>query len=105
MHLPWMNIECVYLTCVCELGVRIFSYRRFKPNFYNRSTEQDKALGVQRGEMPLSFKKRHIVPLPEFNGFNGHKNPSSSELERRFSDPIKETNYEEVWFAGCHCGT
>ena len=74
------------------------------PNFYNRSTEAEKALGVQKGEMPRSCKKHnHSVPIPfhERNGTNGH---SLQDLERRYSDSIVETNFEEVWFAGCHTG-
>ena len=75
------------------------------PNFYKRSTEAEKALGVQKGEMPRSVKKHnHLVPIPfhEKNGTDGH---GLQDLERRYSDSIEETDFEEVWFAGCHTGT
>ena len=32
------------------------------------------------------------------------KKHSLQDLERRYSDSIEETNFEEVWFAGCHTG-
>lgn len=36
---------------------------------------------------------------------NGHPQVDIvRELERRYSQSITETNVEEVWFAGCHCG-
>ena len=44
--------------------------------------------GVQSGDTVKSAKS--------------HK--SQAELEREFSDPEKPTDYEEVWFAGVHCG-
>ena len=76
------------------------------PNFYNRSTPEEIALGVQKGEMPRSVKKRsHAVPIPfhDKNNGNGH-HQSLQELERRYSESIVETDAEEVWFSGCHCG-
>ena len=41
------------------------------------------------------------MPLHEKDGTHGH---SLQDLERRYSDAIEETNFEEVWFAGCHTG-
>ncbi|KIM62348.1 hypothetical protein SCLCIDRAFT_1215226 [Scleroderma citrinum Foug A] len=79
---------------------------RFMPNFYNRSTAEEIALGVQKGEMPRSVKKRsYAVPMPfheKING-NGPHHQSLQEFERRYSESIVETDAEEVWFAGCHC--
>lgn len=79
---------------------------RFMPNFYNRSTAAEIALGLQKGEMPRSVKKHpHSVPIPfhdKING-NGHHNASLQDMERCYSESIAETDAEEVWFAGCHC--
>lgn len=76
------------------------------PNFYNRSTPEEIALGVQKGEMPRSVKKRsHAVPIPFHDKINGNGHHQSlQELERRYSESIVETDAEEVWFSGCHCG-
>ena len=35
---------------------------------------------------------------------SAQRHKSRDELERQFSDPNKPTDYEEVWFAGVHCG-
>ncbi|KAL4070334.1 hypothetical protein J3A83DRAFT_4358565 [Scleroderma citrinum] len=76
---------------------------RFMPNHYNRSTDADNALGVQRGEMPRSCKKHYSLHMPSHEKTNTNGHASLQELERRFSQAISETDVEEVWFAGCHC--
>lgn len=85
------------------------SSRRFLPNFYQRSTESDNALGVQKGEMPRSCKKFHPFHFhhhekSSVNGYHWHHEDVVRELERHYSQSIAETDVEEVWFAGCHCG-
>ncbi|KAI6017467.1 hypothetical protein EDC04DRAFT_478799 [Pisolithus marmoratus] len=83
---------------------------RFMPNFYNRSSEADNKLGVQKGEMPRSVKKHQTVHLPydkliqEISNSNGHHHEASlQDLERRYSQSITQTDFDEVWFSGCHC--
>ncbi|KAI6154266.1 hypothetical protein BKA82DRAFT_4099354 [Pisolithus tinctorius] len=83
---------------------------RFMPNFYNRSTDADKKLGVQKGEMPRSTKKFSSIHIPydkllhEKSSSNGHHQESSlQDLERRYTESILQTDFDEVWFAGCHC--
>lgn len=82
-------------------------YSRFKPNFYNRSTEEDLKRGVKRHEMPRSVKKLHLPSLPnavrEYTNGHHHESPPV-ELEHEHSPTISQTDVEEVWFAGCHCG-
>ncbi|OJA19273.1 hypothetical protein AZE42_04491 [Rhizopogon vesiculosus] len=89
---------------------------RFKPNLWARPTEEDKKLGIQRHQMPRSFR-RHF---PTFEEFKDHKSSADSDatkrshhshhsdkpmpdLERQYSTSIVETDVEEVWFSGCHC--
>ncbi|KAG2037506.1 hypothetical protein BDR03DRAFT_956759 [Suillus americanus] len=90
---------------------------RFKPNHCIRPTEEHKKRGVQRDHMPRSIR-RHVPDLQELKHGKGspdseatkkshHRHESQDEMEQRFasteSEPITETNVEEVWFAGCHC--
>ncbi|KAI6159255.1 hypothetical protein EDD17DRAFT_1613144 [Pisolithus thermaeus] len=81
---------------------------RFMPNFYNRSTDADKKLGVQKGEMPRSVKKFNFHVPDKFvhdkSSSNGHHQELSlQDLERRYTESISQTDFDEVWFAGCHC--
>ena len=85
----------------------ILLHSRFKANYFNRPTEEDIQRGVKRHEMPRSIKKIH-VPLPKVikEYSNGHHHgPSLPELEQQYSQPIDQTDVDEVWFAGVHCGT
>ncbi|KAF8435755.1 hypothetical protein L210DRAFT_3484163 [Boletus edulis BED1] len=79
---------------------------RFKANYYNRSTEEDRNRGIKRHEMPRSIK-RILVPKVIKQISNGHHHPSREpslpQLEYQYSETISETNVEEVWFAGVHC--
>ena len=57
--------------------------------------------------MPRSVKKIHTPALPKVikQHSDGHQHePSLQELEHQYSQAITETNVEEVWFAGVHCG-
>ncbi|KAG6329587.1 hypothetical protein ID866_9501, partial [Astraeus odoratus] len=76
---------------------------RFKPNFYNRVIDADKALGVQKGEMPKSCKKHPGEDAAHHERRASHEKNSLNEMERHYSQSITETNVEEVWFVGCHC--
>ncbi|KAL4070335.1 hypothetical protein J3A83DRAFT_3177617 [Scleroderma citrinum] len=79
---------------------------RFLPNFYHRSTEVDNALGIQKGEMPMSCKKLHHFHFTrhEKGSMNGHPHEDILRaLEHRYSQSFNETDVEEVWFSGCHC--
>ncbi|KAI6102620.1 hypothetical protein EV401DRAFT_1875847 [Pisolithus croceorrhizus] len=81
---------------------------RFMPNFYNRSTDADNKLGVQKGEMPRSVKKFNLHIPDKFvhdkSSSNGHHQELSlQDLERRYTESITQTDVEEVWFSGCHC--
>ncbi|KAI6161302.1 hypothetical protein EDD17DRAFT_1759354 [Pisolithus thermaeus] len=84
---------------------------RFMPSFCNRSTQTDNELGVQKGEMPRSIKKCSTCHIPcdqslhDESSSNGHHHESSPHdaAECLCTQPVKQTNVEEVWFAGCHC--
>jgi hypothetical protein len=89
--------------------------RRFKPNLWARPTDKDKDLGVKRNEMPRSIR-RHFPKFQDRQGstdtektkgsnHHHHSDQVLPELERQYSTSITETNVEEVWFAGAHCGT
>jgi len=57
--------------------------------------------------MPRSVKKIHTLSLPKIiqQHSNGHHHePSLPALEHQYSQAITETDVEEVWFAGVHCG-
>lgn len=88
--------------------------RRFKPSLWIRATEDHKKHGVQREHMPRSFKKF----LPKVQELHSRNSPDSEatkkshhsqdQMEQLFAtedaELIRETDVEEVWFAGCHCG-
>ncbi|KAF8167168.1 hypothetical protein B0H34DRAFT_791932 [Crassisporium funariophilum] len=64
---------------------------RFKPNFYNRPTHEEVALGLKWGEL------RNIRQKP-------HRRKTLRELERQYTQGGQHvTDVQEVWFAGCHC--
>ncbi|KAG6329588.1 hypothetical protein ID866_9502 [Astraeus odoratus] len=73
----------------------------FKPSFYHQSTDADKALGVQKGEMPKSCKHPR-VGTADHEKSASHGQNSHIEMENHSPEPITQTNVEEVWFAGCH---
>ncbi|KAG6829309.1 hypothetical protein H0H92_004987 [Tricholoma furcatifolium] len=85
---------------------------KFKPNFWNRPTEDELALGIHTVRIP--------TPEPVHKNQKGHKasHPSRqttskdeqklSTNEKIFTEKDKSrnttpTDIEEVWFAGCHC--
>ena len=57
----------------------------FQNNPWNRPTPKEATLG---------FQHKRVV------------NTAITELEREWppKDPNKETDFEDVFFAGCHCG-
>jgi len=66
---------------------------RFKPNFFNRPTREEMELGLKWGELRTEHQKPHRLK-------------TLRELERQYmSGGQHYTDVEEVWFAGCHCGT
>ncbi|PPR06254.1 hypothetical protein CVT24_000926 [Panaeolus cyanescens] len=65
---------------------------RFKPNFFNRPTPEEVALGLKWGE-----HKEKLAAKP-------HRRKTLRELERQYThDGRHVTDVEEVWFSGCHC--
>ncbi|KAG1879632.1 hypothetical protein C8R48DRAFT_626087 [Suillus tomentosus] len=89
---------------------------RFKPSLWIRATEDHKKRGVQREHMPRSFKK-FLPKVQELHSRNSpdsdatkkshHHHESQDQMEQLFAtedaEPFRETDVEEVWFAGCHC--
>ncbi len=66
---------------------------RFLPAFWHRTSSAQHKLGLQRGEMPRSLSMGHVKSLGELE----------SEYDQVHVDTL--TDVEEVWFAGCHCGS
>ncbi|KAF9055647.1 hypothetical protein BJ165DRAFT_1412195 [Panaeolus papilionaceus] len=65
---------------------------RFKPNFFNRPTPEEIALGLKWGE-----HREKLAQKP-------HRRKTLRELERQYThDGRHVTDVEEVWFTGCHC--
>ena len=85
---------------------------KFRQNTWNHLSEKEKGLGVQAGEMPKAGEmvQSPSIPKQEKDLENDLESEiDQDEMEQRFSkmcsDPNKETDILEVWFAGCHCGT
>ena len=67
---------------------------RFKPNFFNRPTPEEVALGLKWGQGQIGEKKR-----------SERLNKNKRAWETQYaSQGLHSTDVEEVWFAGCHCG-
>lgn len=65
---------------------------RFKPNFFNRPTPEEIALGLKWGQKENSARKPH-------------REKTLRELERQYGQGGQHvTDVQEIWFAGCHCG-
>lgn len=87
---------------------------KFKANLFNRPTEEESKLGVQRGEMPksgVSTKAGMSEVLHDWvdKAKNGAQREEQKQMkhEQEFSESEAdacETDILEVWFAGCHCG-
>ncbi|KAF9449973.1 hypothetical protein P691DRAFT_811324 [Macrolepiota fuliginosa MF-IS2] len=66
---------------------------RFKPNFFNRPTPEEVALGLKWGQKEFVGSKR-----------KPQRQKTMRELERQYGHGGQHTtDVEEVWFAGCHC--
>ncbi|KAG6330688.1 hypothetical protein ID866_8400, partial [Astraeus odoratus] len=76
---------------------------RFRPIYYQKSTEIESQLGLQDGEMPRSCKMHQTVHNPIPNEYTTDGEPKVEVLGDHSSEPIVKTDFEEVWFAGCHC--
>jgi hypothetical protein len=49
--------------------------------------------------------KSHEMPRSKVHHHHGHGH-ELGKLERQYSEYVESvTNVEEVWFAGCHCGS
>ncbi|KAF9528165.1 hypothetical protein CPB83DRAFT_855015 [Crepidotus variabilis] len=65
---------------------------RFKPNFFNRPTHEELALGIKWGQ---------VKPKPDHKP---HRRKTLRELERQHTQGgAHQTDVKEVWFSGCHC--
>ena len=94
---------------------------KFKANLYNRPTKEENSLGVQPGEMPKSKQKRtSVIPAAVTKWVKDTKSEIVNTLDKAQKEELEqakfengfdmgdtnylETNVDEVWFAGCHCG-
>lgn len=106
---------------------------KFKANLWNRPTVKEAKLGVdgQKPQVPLETGEGTAgdttaspapatpatpgTPAKTPGSVNGaakkkaplpHKQPTLRAMERKYSSKAEvPTDIEEVWFAGCHCGT
>lgn len=75
----------------------------FTPILYHRSE-----LDAMNEKMPRSQKRLSATHLPDEkhlhdkSNLDGHHEASLQELERRYTQQTKQTDSDEVWFAGCH---
>ncbi|KAG6328862.1 hypothetical protein ID866_10227, partial [Astraeus odoratus] len=77
---------------------------RFRPIYYQRSSEEESQLGLQDDEMPRSYKTHHTIHIPIPDKYTGDTHTIEvQDLGSHSSNPILQTDFEEVWFAGCHC--
>ena len=89
---------------------------KFKPNFYNRLTEEEAKRGTKKGQMPkpgedFSAQRRDKADakLETHKNRKGshHSHKSLPQHEAKFdadTQSTNETDVLEVWFAGCHTG-
>ncbi|KAI5998208.1 hypothetical protein EDD15DRAFT_2572829 [Pisolithus albus] len=75
----------------------------FTPILYHKSE-----LGVKNEKIPRSQKRPSATHPPDDKHLHDKSNPdgrreaSLQELERRYTQQTKQTDADEVWFAGCH---
>ncbi|KAF5313036.1 hypothetical protein D9619_002418 [Psilocybe cf. subviscida] len=76
---------------------------RFKPNFFNRPTQEEMELGLKWGEMQRESDKARLER--EKLRQKPHRRKTMRELERQYNNHGGQhyTDVEEVWFSGCHC--
>lgn len=94
---------------------------KFKANLYNRPTQAELDLGLRPGEMPKSkpkgfdkiaqtFKKvvkETTAEIVEVLDKGQREELEQAKYEEGFdlhNQDNTETDVDEVWFAGCHCG-
>jgi len=80
---------------------------KFKANLWNRPNDHEQQLGCE-GQKPLIREPSHdsTLPNPPKNGHSSTRKsrPTLNEMEKKYSVTCdKDTDVEEVWFAGCHC--
>ena len=92
-HRVWVDISLVIL----NKSSHCRKTSRFKPSTWYRPTHHDHEKGLKSHEMPRS--KGHDI--------NVHRTQAARlrHLEREYTAAETVTDVEEVWFAGCHCGT
>ncbi|KAF8962961.1 hypothetical protein BDZ97DRAFT_1920088 [Flammula alnicola] len=78
---------------------------KFKANHWNRPTAAEQSLSVTDREIKAKVKKVHAHEHAHKPGKGEPARKSSlKELEVKYAkERARETDIEEVWFAGCHC--
>jgi uncharacterized protein (DUF2235 family) len=89
-HRMWVDVFC---SSSVKKSLIIIS-SRFVPSTWYRSTRHDQEKGIKKHEMPRSTPHVHRTRAGKL-----------AHYEHEFSEFESTTDVEEVWFAGCHCGT
>ena len=90
------NIVCgwIFFLFLLISQILIIISSRFVPSTWYRSTRHDQEKGIKKHEMPRSTPHVHRT-----------RSGKPSRHEHEHCEFESTTNVEEVWFAGCHCGT
>jgi uncharacterized protein (DUF2235 family) len=75
---------------------------KFKANYWHLRFSHDNK-GTKLGEMPRSNQHHPFYRKTHPHVFHHEKGKAHDEDDH--DDGQIETTVEEVWFAGCHCGT
>lgn len=81
---------------------------KFKVNLWNRTTDDEHALGVKKGDMPrghaMPEKKKRVSDVKSQDSVQ----LTQSQFEDQYDDDDDDdepTDIDEVWFGGAHTGT
>ncbi|KAG6887987.1 hypothetical protein C0995_011182 [Termitomyces sp. Mi166 len=87
---------------------------KFKPNFWNRHTAEEQSFGVHTVRLPTPESDHD----EKDNSHGNHRDARSHSKEPHADQKLehyenlysikendRETDIQEVWFAGCHCGS
>ncbi|KAI6136038.1 hypothetical protein F5141DRAFT_4726 [Pisolithus sp. B1] len=77
----------------------------FTPIHFHRPIATDNELGIKDGEIPWSQKRLPVTydkHLHDESNTDRHHEAGLHDLERHYTQSSKQTDSDEVWFAGCH---
>ncbi|CAK5282454.1 unnamed protein product [Mycena citricolor] len=76
---------------------------KFKPNLWNRPNDRERLLSIT--DQQIQRHHHHHDRGGNYAHVNGRRMRAQKRIEQHYSqDRTKETDIDEVWFAGCDCG-